>query len=386
MFEVRPSKTIRLLTGLAFLSASSVVCAANSSNAALGQWRDYALNSIKPNFEWADKKDAEKIKPTVLTTSMARVGRSAVANYQYSGSIDLQGFDLGVSTQYLGDRPGRNSDLARDIPEFSKANDLERNLVAPGFQASFGENRVRASVILAEQQFAFWRLGFNHLDARREDSLARSSGETAPANGVGFRVDLVRPLSNVLGVRAAAQSRVDMDAFMSYQGVYSEAGDFDIPASLSLGLDFSLTPKNSLSAGVERVYYTGIKPFTSNALPDEFLGLLGDGGSPVFAWQNLNIYSLAWNFTPNSANQFELRYSTSQQPEATSNLLNFALQDQFSDTNFMLGYSHHWSNGSKLNFSAAYSGAQFFLGNAAYADLQLASSQIEANLSFIKAF
>lgn len=379
------SSAVQLSALILALSAGEVLAASNADRA-LGQWRDYAVNAIKPDFDWAEKKQSAALKPSLLSQSLARAARSSVGQFSYSKVSVSDGFDLGVSRQFVGDRPGLNRDSAKALPELSGAEDLQRDLLAPSFQTSFMGNQIRASVILAEQQFAFWQLGAQDFLTQDPDSAQLAAGRSSNSHGVGFRADLVRELNPVLAVRASAQSRIDMDAFMNYRGVYSEAGDFDVPASVAVGMDWSLGQRNVLSLGAERVYYSGIQPFTSNALPDAFLGLLGDGGSPVFSWQDLNIYSLAWQSQLTPSASVELRYSTSQQPEATSALLNMALEDQFSDTNVALTWSQRFSKNSRLDLSAAYSGAQSFLGNGFFSDADLIGHQLEANLAWTQTF
>jgi hypothetical protein len=63
-----------------------------------------------------------------------------------------------------------------------------------------------------------------------------------------------------------------------------------------------------------------------------------------------------------------LRYSTRQQPEPTSSLLSRALEDLYSDNNLGLAYVRQLGEGSSVRLAASYAGAEYFLGNANYAN------------------
>jgi hypothetical protein len=78
------------------------------------------------------------------------------------------------------------------------------------------------------------------------------------------------------------------------------------------------------------------------------------------------VYSVDWTWQASSNDALALRYTTQQQPEATSSLLNRALADSFTDNNVALAYTHQFSDIGSLRFGASYAAAQNFLGNASY--------------------
>src|SRR5690606_12739286 len=107
------------------------------------------------------------------------------------------------------------------------------------------------------------------------------------SSGGGVRLAYSEPLNPLFSFSMALQSRLDMEPFKSYRGVYSDPGDFDIPARAELGLGVALSEDLQVTLGAERIFYSDIDAFTSAALPTRFLSLLGDGSSPAFAWRDL---------------------------------------------------------------------------------------------------
>ena len=157
-----------------------------------------------------------------------------------------------------------------------------------------------------------------------------------------------------------------MDAFKSHRGVYSDPGQFDIPASAAISLSYALTPSLSFDLGMQRVMYSDVPAFTNPALPRRFLALLGTGASPEFAWQDLDVYSAGWTYRGGRFGQVELRYTTRQQPQPTSALLRNALDADPADHTVGLGYARALGARSRLSMQAVYSSEPYFLGVPGY--------------------
>ena len=230
--------------------------------------------------------------------------------------------------------------------------------------------------MLAYQRFASPNLNaIEASDGLPPSALPASGSETSYGSGV--RLGISQDVGAGVSFRAAYQSQVNMSTLRSYGGVYADAGDFDIPATLDTGFDWDLGGGTSLGFGVSRVMYSDVTPFTSSALPTSLLALLGDGTSPNFAWRDLTVYSAAWSWQASADNLVTLRYFTQQQPEPTSELLNLAMSDSYTDNNFALSLDHRLGDESSIRLGAAYAPSQYYVGNAAYSDTESSSEQIE---------
>jgi hypothetical protein len=254
---------------------------------------------------------------------------------------------------------------------------IERTVVAPTISGAFGDGgRVDATVMLAYQRFASPNLNaIEATDGLPPSALPASGSETSYGSGV--RLGMAQDVGAGVSFRAAYQSQVNMSTLRSYSGVYADAGDFDMPASVETGFDWDLGGGNALGFGVSRVMYSDVTPFTSTALPTSVLALLGDGTSPAFAWRDLTVYSAAWSWQASADNRIMLRYFTQQQPEPTSELLALAMSENFSDNNFAVSLDHRLSDESAVRLGAAYAPSQYYVGNADYSESNSSSDQIE---------
>ena len=359
------------------LAAISTAAPARAGEAQLGAWREYALRGITPEFNWAGRPAAEAVRPSVID-SLQPVRTMRMPELRFDEAPAATGaISLGVTRALASDTPLAE---AGDIG-FSQLDDgragIERTVIAPSISRAFGDGgRVDASVMLAYQRFASPNLNaIEASDGLPPSALPPSGSETSYGSGV--RLGMSQEVGAGVSFRAAYQSQVNMSTLRSYSGVYADAGDFDIPATLDTGFDWDLGGGTSLGFGVSRVMYSDVTPFTSSALPTSLLALLGDGTSPNFAWRDLTVYSAAWSWQASADNLVTLRYFTQQQPEPTSELLNLAMSESYTDNNFALSLDHRLGDESALRLGAAYAPSQYYVGNAAYSDTESSSDQIE---------
>jgi len=238
---------------------------------------------------------------------------------------------------------------------------LERRILTSGLflQAERGLD-FGVEAVFAEQRFASGSLTplVNAPDSQLPGAVASSE----ESRGTGLALAIGGPLVDRVGWSLGLRSRVDMNTYKRYRGVYSEPGDFDIPATAALGLTAELTPGTELVLGAEQVFYSDINSFSSYALPNRFLALLGDSSSPSFAWQDLTVYSAAlqgglarW--------QWSVRYSTSLQPNPTAPLLQMAIDGIQNDSNWSLGLGRSLGSLGDVRLTASYAGAEYVLGS-----------------------
>lgn len=317
------------------------------------RWRAYALASITPQFTWALMPQAFE-PPRVLDNYSGEVERAPLFGAQSNGAAQ---FSISVAKGAVSETPAVLSGQATHLVDVPQSG-LQRTVVAPSLALRWGESgSVRLTGVLAYQRFATFNFG-----------LAQSDGWAPPPSwlgdssyGTGARMEIGNAFSDRLSWSVGYQSRVGMGSFDRYRGVFSDRADFDVPASVTAMLSYALTPNFSLDAGVQRIDYSTIRPFASSNLPRRFLALLGDGSSPVFAWKDLDVYSLGWTLRDERLGNVQLRYTTRQQPVPTSKLLENALSSATANDMVSLGWSRSVGRNAKLSMMASYATSPYFL-------------------------
>ncbi len=329
---------------------------ASGSESVLTRWHDYALVTITPQFTWA-ALPATNAAPNVLDQYGVRLDMPPLFS---AGPATTTHVSLSVATGMVSDTPNRLASQTATILGMPQ-NGVERTVVTPSLVQQFDDgSTAKLSAVLAYQRYASLGLGMSQFGNDVQPASAWAASNTS--YGAGARLDLGGPLvSDSLRWGAAYQSRVGMDPFAGYHGVFSDQGDFDIPANASLGVSYALNPMFGVDVGVQRVMYSTITPFTSASLPRSFLALLGDGASPIFAWRDLTVYSVGWTMHANEVGNVELRYTTRQQPMPTSMLLEHALSSDTANDMVSLGWSRAVGDNSHMSFAASYASSPYYL-------------------------
>ena len=120
--------------------------------------------------------------------------------------------------------------------------------------------------------------------------------------GFGARIGYMGQLTDYLAVGAAYQTKIGMDSFDKYKGLFAEEGGFDIPSNFTLGVAVRPTPQWLLALDFQRIYYDDA-PSVSNplaniyaCLPREMGGqgdrasCLGGSNGAGFGWENIDVW------------------------------------------------------------------------------------------------
>jgi len=369
------SHALRLLAVVSVGLGSAVAQAEPGGAPALGAWNDYALAVITPDFGWAEQKSA--VAPTALSLALDADGAARAPSFQLIPSSDDLELGFSFGTDLVGDMPSTGAGVSTLSPTLVGAG-LERSYFSPSLTQRIGdETTISAAAVFVYQQFATWGMGVGVSTPQLNSGPPFITVVREESVGSGARVQLNRNLEDDIDLVASAQSRINMNAFQSYRGVFSDPGDFDIPAVAGVGLLWNANQRFQIGVGVNRVMWSDIDAFTSSALPRSVLRLLGDGTSPNFAWRDLTVYDFDLGFRATPTDTIALTVTTHQQPEPTSAVLRQALEDNTSEVDFGVRYGHDFGPAGRFSLGASYAPADYYFGNYTYSDRDVTGNQIE---------
>ncbi len=339
-------------------SHSEAASSVGSASDLMQRWRGYALSRITPDFSWASQSVPDTAAPTVLDRLDSQRVQLAVPLDSHAGLA----LTLAVQDLPLANQPRLQSDRRTDsTPVLGRLNSpFVGSATNTGISRRFGKSgKLDLSVVLAHQRFAAASLdGHDYLVDQPQPGVSALAGAS---NGSGLELGASDSLGVGLGWYAGYRSRINMDSFQNYRGIYGNPGDLDIPARMQLGLSWQAAQRTWLDAGVERIKYSSIEPFVSTALPRRLLAVLGDGTSPEFSWRDLDVYSLTVGHEFSPRNRVSVRYSTGEQPQPTSPLLARVLKADSADYSLGLSFMHR-VDALQWRFMANYAPAEFVLG------------------------
>jgi len=316
----------------------------------LGPWEEYLIHELTPSLERLTVVDEPRISWLELD------------DWHIVPDFARSMIDKNRSSLQLSLRHSHSSRLFSEKSEgwavHSDAYQFNQSLVMPGLTHRLSEHSaLTVSAILASQRFG--ASGMNLYE--QKDPIGRSASwlphEPVPSevsHGAGLRFALSGELVEGVLLEAAFQSRIDMREFASVRGVHGAQAELDIPSRLQVGVALNATERSRLNLGVSQVFYSEVGAFASRSLPARFTALLGDSGSPQFAWDDLVVYSLGWSWR--NENDFELffDYRTRSQPRPTVPALASALNSELAQNSMLMGVSKGLGNNSRVQFNAAY--------------------------------
>lgn len=322
----------------------------------LGPWQDYLARELTPDYmldplaeplhiSWINQ-DAVVILPFFAKQLLGEPETylKLEVDWQYSDELAMNGFDPFMSSGTHG---------------------LERKLVSPGLMHRLNEKQmIGVSAIFATQSYGVSRLGMQSYNQALPAGLRSTVYDPYLESGYGAGVSLAlsSELTDGVTLDAGYQSRIDMNEFANYRGVYAQAADLDIPARARLGLAFKASDKSWLNVSVERVLYSEIGAFASRNLPSRFLSLLGDSTSPSFSWDDLTVYSVGWAWANKEGTSWRVDFSSRSQPSPSSKLLSQAINSDLAQNAMTIGYSRRMGMTSHFNVNAAYAPSEYAFG------------------------
>ena len=329
-------------------------------------WSDYALSSLKSNFTWAREPGEVAVEPpTIFTRTRSSWARTPASRFPGTSVEDAKPFHVAIQSTRVSESPinAAATDAGSLLPDQTPG--LRRTIIAPSFtQQVENYGYWRFSLILAYQKFSLFAPMQDTQSAFQTSGWAWADNPGASRHkensaGFGTRLDIGGRLLENLDWRAGYQSRVAMDNFYTYRGIFGQPGSFDIPSSANFGIDWSPLRNLRLSADAERVMYSQVAPFAGYSLPADFASFVQGSGRPM-AWENLDVYSVSAAWRSRNLGEFAVRYSTREQPLPTM----LALKQLLELHNLA---SHDW----EFDYGLALGERSLFRFRALYAPIQL---------------
>lgn len=325
----------------------------------LGPWQEYLAQELTPSYLLPE--NVQPVHVSWLRNSDEWLLPDFAAGLEQSSNTY---FYLNFESQQDSSWPGVDS---VDLEPGISTSLFERQYFAPGFEQHLNEHSVLGvAAVIAYQRFSTASLGM--VSATSPENLWMASNVYRPYEesgyGTGVRLALRQEIVSGLAFETGFQSRIDMEEFAQYRGVYSNPADLDIPARASVGLQLQASERSFVNVAVERVMYSDINAFPSRFLPNRFLALLGDSTSPSFEWEDLTVYSVGYGWSDGDKHEWRVDFHSRQQPSPTSVLLSRALESNLADHALTLGYALSTSSNSRLNLNAAYAPSEYAFGGS----------------------
>lgn len=193
-------------------------------------------------------------------------------------------------------------------------------------------------------------------------NLTNNGDDTS--TGFGFALGWQGEVAPGLALGASYQSKVTMDEFDDYAGLFAEQGDFDIPSAWTVGLAWDVTPKSKLVVDVQKINYSDVAAINNPSLSQLFSGgcaLVGGAGNSTclggddgagFGWDDMTIIKIGYEWTTSPDWTWRVGFSTGDQPiDEDQDILFNILAPGVVEDHYTFGFTRKLTGNSEFNFS-----------------------------------
>lgn len=222
--------------------------------------------------------------------------------------------------------------------------DLKQLFIAPTASYKVNDNvAIGASANLAYQRFEAHGLGAFSGYTTDPTNLTDNGGDSS--TGVGVTVGIQGKLSDKLTAGAAYRSKVDMGKFDKYKGLFPNQGEFDVPASTTIGVAYQATPKTLIAADVAQIEYSGVDAMGN---PPSTPAAFGASNGPGFGWEDQTIYKLGVKHQVNNSLAVMAGYNYGESPISEKYTTVNVLAPGITEQHVSLGFEKQLTPKSKI--------------------------------------
>jgi long-chain fatty acid transport protein len=258
--------------------------------------------------------------------------------------------------------------------------DLNQAFLSVSLSQRYGPLSVGVAPVFATQLFNAIGIGGFANPAFSASPANVSNNFYAISFGGGARVGAEYEFSPNLRIGVAGSTPIWMSNFDIYSGLFANHGNFDIPASITVGISYDIRPNITVMFDYKHIFYHEIES-VGNEQPPFTPGLLGSSNGPGFGWNDVNVYKVGiqWQYNP----RWTLRagYSYNDSPLNARDIMFNILAPATVQHHITGGVKYAWSQNLDLEFSAMYAPDGVLKGNAPIAfggqPIEISMDQVE---------
>jgi long-chain fatty acid transport protein len=333
----------------------------------VGNRLDLGLTIFSPSREYKTDRGAQFFDPAMGQMELAQAGSvESDSDYFFIPSLgwnkmlnDKSAFGIAVYGN-----GGMNTDYPTmtfyDQSSSSTGVDLMQLFIAPTYAYKFADKHSFGITPIISVQF-FDADGVNSFAGVSSSPANLSGNGHDSAFGFGGRIGYLGQLSDKISIGLSYQTKIYMQEFDDYAGLFAEQGDFDIPSNWTIGFAFKPIPTVAIAFDVQQIYYSDVKSINNPLLPALYYAGMGntayqlgtDNGSG-FAWDDMTVFKIGLQWARTDQWTYRFGYSYGEQPIPNSDVLFNILAPGVIEQHATFGLTYTFANQSELDFSLMY--------------------------------
>ncbi|MGM0516341.1 MAG: OmpP1/FadL family transporter [Pseudomonadota bacterium] len=256
--------------------------------------------------------------------------------------------------------------------------DLEQMFITPTYARSLLDDRLSIGIsgLIVRQKFSARGLenfngegpipqmmasyGMNFPSFSTDNEHMTGNGHDK-AWGYGGKIGITYHPIDRLSLGASYQTKVQMDEFDEYSGLFAEGGNFDIPPTWTLGMAAGLTDDLTVTFDYQRIEYSDVKSISNPS--NEYLfdcmegnrsRCLGGEDGAGFGWDDINVYKLGVQWQPTANLQLRAGWNRGDNPISSEDALFNSIAPGVVEDHYTAGVSYAFNENHELHGAFMY--------------------------------
>ncbi len=220
-------------------------------------------------------------------------------------------------------------------------------------------NTLGASIVPARQRFLAQGLENFKSFSASPDYLTGNGHDFA--NGMGARIGWMgHYFDKRITLGATYATKVYMQKFEHYRGLFAENGKFDIPANYAVGIGVKPVENLTVALDIERIMYGNVPAFANRGPDQTQLNIDSTGGvtslgnpqGAGFGWHSQTVYKLGVAYKPNDKWVLRAGFNYGKTPIDKEQLLFSLLAPVTTERHYTTGFTYNMGEQSILGFGS----------------------------------
>ncbi len=245
---------------------------------------------------------------------------------------------------------------------------------------------IGAAPVLAVQRFKAY--GLEPFAGSSTDAAHLTNNGYDWSVGGGFKLGATWDAAKWVTLGVNYQSRMWMQPFEKYKGLFAEGGDFDIPSTVGVGAAFKPDDRWIVSLEYQRIFYNEISSVSNSHVRSGGSLALGSDNGAGFGWKDMDIFRIGAEFKATDSLTLRTGFSHASKfadnQEVLFNVLAPATVRTHAGAGFTYRFNETWSvTGSYLHaFSESLTGTNPAMAPNDSTKLQMDQDEVSLGFSY----
>lgn len=228
--------------------------------------------------------------------------------------------------------------------------DLSQLFVMPTWSRKLGElHSIGIAPVLAYQQFE--AVGLEAFGGFSGRPGALTNNGVDDSIGYGVKLGYMGQWTDSVSFGLAYQSKISMDEFDRYGGLFAGNGGFDIPSNWIAGIAVQITESGVLALDVQEIAYSDVDAVHNPLFPNLGRAPLGAPGGAGFGWRDMTVVKAGYEWGGGPDWTWRAGYSTGDQPIPPSEVLFNILAPGVMEEHLTFGFSRNLERGGAVSLA-----------------------------------